>query len=270
MPIKTEFVSLEELKKRATWVPEHLPKDKPLRIMQIGDFSVIPDGGTQIKNTGEVLEITEVTIEKEDKFVFVFYKIIVTPETIKYDQTKVQSGNASRMDSNEILNVKNQYLSQITSAKNNAELEQIRIDLFGRNGKITELVKRIKDVPQEDRQQIGILLNDTKNTLESLITEQKKSFKENAREWFDPTIPGIKPRIGHMHLLTQGISEIAKVFEGIGFERVRYPEVEWDWFAFEALNFPENHPARDDWETFFVDAPISPKYGPHDSYTPYQ
>jgi phenylalanyl-tRNA synthetase alpha chain len=63
-------------------------------------------------------------------------------------------------------------------------------------------------------------------------------------------------------LVTQAIGEISRVFEGIGFERVRYPEVEWDWFAFEALNFPESHPARDDWETFFVDVPPSSKYGP--------
>ncbi len=162
----------------------------------------------------------------------------------------------------EIMGAKNQALAQITSAKDNAELEQIRIDLFGRNGKITGLLKRIKEVPSEEKQQTGILLNDTKRTLEGLIAEQKNSFKENAREWFDPTVPGIKPKIGHLHLVTQAISEIAKVFEGIGFEKVRYPEVEWDWFSFEALNFPENHPARDDWETFFVDTPPSQKYGP--------
>jgi phenylalanyl-tRNA synthetase alpha chain len=161
----------------------------------------------------------------------------------------------------EIINAKNQALAQITSAKDNNELEQIRIDLFGRNGKITSLVKRIKEVPNESRQQIGILINETKNTLENLIAEQKNSFKENAREWFDPTVPGLIPSIGHLHLVTQAITEISKVFEGIGFERVRYPEVEWDYFAFEGLNMPKGHPARDEWETFFVDAPENAKYG---------
>jgi phenylalanyl-tRNA synthetase alpha chain len=162
----------------------------------------------------------------------------------------------------EIMSAKNQALAQITGAKDNNELEQIRIDLFGRNGKITALLKRITEVPSENRQQVGILINDTKRTLEGLIAEQKNSFKENAREWFDPTVPGVKPKIGNLHLVTQAITEISKVFEGIGFERVRYPEVEWDWFSFEALNFPENHPARDDWETFFVDTSSSQKYGP--------
>ena len=161
----------------------------------------------------------------------------------------------------DILNIKNQAIAQITGALDSAELERIRIELFGRNGKFTTLVKNIKNVPVEERKSIGGTINEVKSTIESLIAEQKNSFKENAREWFDPTVPGIKPKIGNLHLVTQAISEISKVFEGIGFERVRYPEVEWDWFAFEALNFPESHPARDDWETFFVDTDISPKYG---------
>jgi phenylalanyl-tRNA synthetase alpha chain len=163
----------------------------------------------------------------------------------------------------EIMSAKNQALAQITGAKDNNELEQIRIDLFGRNGKITSLLKRITEVPSENRQQVGILINDTKKTLESLIAEQKNSFKENAREWFDPTVPGIKPKIGNLHLVTQAIAEINNVFEGIGFERVRYPEVEWDWYAFEGLNMPKGHPARDEWETFFIDSPENsdPKKG---------
>lgn len=161
----------------------------------------------------------------------------------------------------ELINAKNQAISQITSANSSEDLEQIRIDLFGRSGKITNLVKRIKEVPVENRQQVGILINETKNTLEGLISSQKNSFKENAREWFDPTIPGVKPLTGHLHLVTQAITEIANVFEGIGFERVRYPEVEWDFYAFEGLNMPKGHPARDEWETFFIDKPENPKHG---------
>jgi phenylalanyl-tRNA synthetase alpha chain len=80
-------------------------------------------------------------------------------------------------------------------------------------------------------------------------------------EKIDVTNPGIKPPLGHLHLVTQAIEEISSIFEKIGFERVRYPEVEWDWYAFEALNFPENHPARDDWETFFIKGAPDPKKG---------
>ena len=162
----------------------------------------------------------------------------------------------------EIINAKNQAMAQIMGASDAEELEQIRIDLFGRSGKLTLLMKRITEVPQEDRQQVGILINETKRTIEELLANKKNNLKDSTREWFDSTIPGIKPKKGHLHLVTQAINEISEVFEGIGFRRARYPEVEWDWFAFGALNFPENHPARDDWETFFVDTPKSTKYGP--------
>lgn len=159
------------------------------------------------------------------------------------------------------MSAKNQAMAQIMAAGDATELEQIRIDLFGRSGKITGLIQRIKEVPPENRQQVGILINETKKTLENLIAEQKISFKENAREWFDPTIPGIKKEVGHLHLITQAIADIQGVFERIGFRRARYPEVEWDWFAFEALNMPKGHPARDEWETFFVDTPENFRYG---------
>lgn len=161
----------------------------------------------------------------------------------------------------EILNIKNQAIAQISGALDAKELEQIRIDLFGKNGKFTLIAKRIKEVTEDDRKQFGILVNEVKNTIESLIANQRNSFNQNARVWFDPTIPGIKPKIGHKHLVTQAIEEISSVFEKIGFVRARYPEVDWDLYAFEGLNMPKGHPARDEWETFFVDVPENPKYG---------
>lgn len=161
----------------------------------------------------------------------------------------------------EIINIKNQAIAQISSAKDGAELEEIRIDLFGRNGKLTSLFKSIKNVTPEEKKQIGLTINEVKSTIDTLLVSQKNSFKESARVWFDPTVPGIKPKIGHLHLVTQAIEEISKVFEGIGFERSRYPEVEWDLYAFEGLNMPKGHPARDEWETFFVDVPENNKNG---------
>lgn len=158
-------------------------------------------------------------------------------------------------------NLKNQAIAQISDVRDLDELEQIRISLFGRSGKITSVVQNLKNVDPEKRKQTGMLVNEVKKTLENLMAEKKNSFKENARVWFDPTIPGIKPEIGHTHIVTQAISEISRVFEGIGFRRVRYPEVDWDWFAFESLNMPKEHPARDEWETFFVDLPENSKMG---------
>ena len=152
-------------------------------------------------------------------------------------------------------------MNQILSAKDATELEQIRIDYLGRSGKLTELMKKIKEVTEGDRKQIGLIINEVKTAVEQLISTQKNSFKESARTWFDPTIPGIKPKVGHLHPMTTGIEEISQIFSRIGFERARYPEVEWDYYAFEGLNMPKGHPARDEWETFFVEAPENSEFG---------
>ncbi|MEK7112257.1 MAG: phenylalanine--tRNA ligase subunit alpha [Patescibacteria group bacterium] len=161
----------------------------------------------------------------------------------------------------EIISIKNEAMAQIMEAASANELEEIRISYLGRSGKITSLIKKLKDLPVQERKEVGLLANDSKNALVELLAEQKNRLSEASREWFDPTIPGIKPKRGHLHLLTTAIEEISKTFEQIGFVRVRYPEVEWDYFAFESLNMPMGHPARDEWETFFVDAPTHPKYG---------
>jgi phenylalanyl-tRNA synthetase alpha chain len=162
----------------------------------------------------------------------------------------------------EIINLRNQVVAQINEAQDISELENIRISYLGRNGKLTSLIKKIRQLPAEEKKSAGILINETKNTIIKLLASKSNRIKNSARIWFDPTVPGIKPEKGHLHLVTQAIEEISQVFERIGFVRARYPEVEWDWFAFGSLNFPENHPARDEWETFFVDVKANPKYGP--------
>ena len=161
----------------------------------------------------------------------------------------------------EIQNLKNEAIAQISEAKSQDELENLRIVYLGRSGKLTSLIKKLKDIASEERKEAGILLNEAKRTIIEQLASRKNSLKETAREWFDPTVPGIKPLRGHLHLITKAIEEISGVFAKIGFVRVRYPEVEWNWFAFEGLNIPKDHPAQDTLETFHIDAPESPKYG---------
>ena len=160
-----------------------------------------------------------------------------------------------------IQNIKNEVLAQIMDSKSVSELENLRIAYLGRNGKLTKLIKEIRTLKPETRKQVGETANEAKATIESALVERKNKLNETARVWFDPTVPGIKPTVGSLHLVTQAIEEISSVFKGIGFVRVRYPEVEWDWFPFDSLNMPEDHPARDEWETFIVDEKSHPKYG---------
>ena len=162
----------------------------------------------------------------------------------------------------QIQNLKNEAIAQIMDTDSLKRLEEVRIAYLGRNGKLTKIIKGIKDLDKNQKKQAGILINQVKTALEETISRQQNQFKENARTWFDPTIPGKKPKIGHLHPVTQAIEEISGVFQKIGFTRSRYPEVEWDWYAFGSLNFTDWHPARDEWETFLVDSPPHAKMGP--------
>lgn len=166
----------------------------------------------------------------------------------------------------ELIRIKNNALSLILDTDDPKELEDTKLQFLGRNGVLTLAIKQIPKMDAEKRREFGILANDVKETIESAIKEKAhethQSITRKRIEKIDVTNPGIKPPLGHLHLITQAIAEITDIFERVGFTRVRYPEVEWDWYAFEALNFPEGHPARDDWETFFIDELPHSKYGP--------
>ena len=167
------------------------------------------------------------------------------------------------MDIQRLQNLKNQAISTILEAKSEKELEEIRIEFLGRQGEVTQLIKIIPSLPSDQKKTFGELINETKKIIEEAIASQKNNFhRQIDREgWFDISIPGEKPPQGHLHLTTTAIKEISDIFQKIGFEKVIYPEVEWDWYAFEGLNMPNNHPARDEWETFFIKNLSHPKYG---------
>lgn len=165
------------------------------------------------------------------------------------------------------MQIKNAAVSLILEAEDKDTLEEIRVQFLGRNGKLTQAIKEIAKMPKEQRPEIGALANETKKVIEESIERALLFLSQKPKPVYkklgdlDVTNPGIRPPLGHLHLITQAIEEITAIFEKIGFARVRYPEVEWDYYAFEALNFPPNHPARDDWETFFIKEKPHPKYG---------
>lgn len=164
-----------------------------------------------------------------------------------------------------LIGIKNAAISFVLEAQNQAELEEIKLQFLGRSGQLTLALKEIPKLSLENRAEVGKLANEVKNTIEETIEQKSSEFKTQkskvTKEKIDVTNPGIRPPLGHLHLITQAISEITDIFSRIGFTRVAYPEIEWDYYAFTALNFPENHPARDDWETFFIKEERHPKNG---------
>lgn len=171
------------------------------------------------------------------------------------------------MLSDKLNGLKNSLQKAVESASSLADLEAAEIRFLGRKGELTSILRQLGLLPEAERRELGRLANEIKSEGERRIAGARERLSASAsssvadRERVDVTEPGSRPPEGHLHLVTQAIREITAIFERIGFVRTRYPEVEWDWYAFEALNMPPDHPARDEWETFFMDAPVHPKWG---------
>ncbi len=146
---------------------------------------------------------------------------------------------------------------QLEQLKTEKDPEKLNVKYLGKSSIYRQLSKHISELDPEDKKIAGKLLNEFKQKVLQAI----ENLKKNKKVWIDVTHPGIKPKLGHVHPISQAIEEITHIFEKIGFTRVRHPAVDWDWYAFESLNMPKDHPARDEWETFFVDAPSHPKKG---------
>ncbi|MBM4174765.1 MAG: phenylalanine--tRNA ligase subunit alpha [Ignavibacteria bacterium] len=132
--------------------------------------------------------------------------------------------------------------------------EDFRIKYLGRKGKISDLFEKISAVPKEIKSQFGRELNSLKKELEARYEDIIEKFPKSKSTVLgeDLTLPGLKPNIGSKHIVTQTLNEIKEIFKNFGFITAEGPEVESDYYNFSALNFPEDHPARDMQDTFFV------------------
>lgn len=155
------------------------------------------------------------------------------------------------------------FISELQKASSIEAIEQLETVYLGRNGKINDLLQNIKQVAPEEKKQYGQQINELKNTINEELRKRKEEIATQLEqnERFDITLPGTTNPKGSLHLLTYAVEEITHIFEKIGFIRMSYPEVEWEFFSFESLNMPSDHPARDDFETFFVETPAHKEHG---------
>ncbi len=151
-------------------------------------------------------------------------------------------------------------LSQFQAERNQLNTEQLNIKYLGKKGLFNQLAAQIKKLKNEDKKEFGQILNQLKKDLEKALADSQKQ-QELVPKRLDLSLPGIQRPSGHLHPVSQAIEEISQIFERIGFVRGDYPEVDWDHYVFATLNMPANHPARDEWETFFVDQAADPKLG---------
>ncbi len=151
--------------------------------------------------------------------------------------------------------IKSQFTADAATVATAVNLEKLEIKYLGRKaGLLTEVLRGLKSLSEEDKRDLGQQANAVKQNFEATIFELRKKLQGSSGDAsLDITVPAAVWPEGHLHLVTQTIEEIEEIFSRLGFARRRYPEVDWDYYAFESLNMPADHPARDEWETFFID-----------------
>ena len=158
----------------------------------------------------------------------------------------------------QLMQIRQNVQTALSSANTAGELEELRVRFLGKKGELTAILKQMGSLSPEDRPVVGQLVNEVRSELEENISKKAEELKTAAMaqklrdEAIDVTLPGKKQELGHKHPLTLVLDDIKQMFLGMGFDIVRGPEVETDYYNFEALNIPKDHPARDTQDTFYI------------------
>ena len=150
-------------------------------------------------------------------------------------------------------------VQEFEAAQDLPRLEDLRVKYLGKKGLLSSILKKIVEVPAEQRPELGKLANQVKGRLtQALAVARRRAASQTIVDdsFLDVTLPGKKPVRGHLHPITHVMQEICDIFRNMGFRVVTGPEVELDYYNFEALNIPKDHPARDMQDTFYVSANV--------------
>lgn len=166
----------------------------------------------------------------------------------------------SKLMERKLLDLEEKYLTKIGQAKNLKELDEIFLALFGKNGEVTQITKEFPKLPKEELKIIAPLLFKVKNNLEVSIENKREEIREAGYKLLEQEKINISDSAhvkiitqGHLHPLTQFEKQVADLFGKLGFQQFEAPDIESDHYNFEVLNIPQNHPARDLWDTLYLD-----------------
>ena len=154
--------------------------------------------------------------------------------------------------------IREKALASIESSEGLNGLNDVRVAFLGKKGELTAVLKGMKDVSPEERPLVGQMVNETRAAIEQKLEETKKKMEalelehKLKKEVIDVTLPAKKNRVGHGHPNTIALEEVERIFVGMGYEVVEGPEIEYDYYNFEALNAPKDHPSRSMQDTFYV------------------
>jgi len=155
----------------------------------------------------------------------------------------------------ELLELEKRAIESLDSVRDHSGLEKLRIEYLGKKGLLTALMKKLADLPVDEKPEAGKLANLVKGRLSKRIQELGAGLEAKTQgqaAFLDVTLPGREPLRGHLHPITLVIKEVCRIFLSMGFRVVKGPNVELDYYNFEALNIPKDHPARDMQDTFYV------------------
>lgn len=154
--------------------------------------------------------------------------------------------------------IKDDALKQIQASDVLEKLNEVKVNFLGKKGELTSVLKGMKDVAPEDRPKIGQMVNETREEIEEALKEAQLKMERAVREVqmkkevIDVTLPAKKDTMGHRHPNTIVTEEVERIFVGMGYEVVEGPDIETDYYNFEALNIPADHPAKDEQDTFYI------------------
>lgn len=256
-PIETRFVTREQLEQEASWIPPKLPKNKPLRVIQVADFPPIPDGGTQVHNTSEVGQIEIGEIVNSSETVRVYYSVRTHEETQSKQDIRLTSQPAAEEDIGHLISMilaaQADALSYIHQT--DAPAHQLRSAVLGPKSEFASLAKRITSVPKEEKKRVGIVISQVKAAIESAIDAQSHA-QQPTHDSVDITAPGHIPVHGHIHPTITVIRQMNDIFRSLGFSVAVGPEIDTDEYNYDRVNLPMDHPARDLQDTLYVNEPI--------------
>ena len=166
---------------------------------------------------------------------------------------------------NKIEEIKTEALKQLSGINNAKDLEAWRVQYLGKKSPLTQILRGLATLSIEERKAVGAAANRVKNLLESSAGDKGQLLRdvqlksEAQKESVDISLPGRPYPMGHLHPIAKTIDEIGEIFVSMGFQILGGPDVEWDYYNFEALNMPAEHPARDNMSSFWIDAPTGQK-----------
>ena len=161
------------------------------------------------------------------------------------------------------------YLSRVSAAPDTDALEQVRLAALGKKGEISGMMKELGRMTPEERQTTGAALNRLKDEIDTALRARKQGLEDAALdarlkdEWLDVSLPGRPRPMGSIHPVSQVTEEVTAIFADMGFSVAEGPQIESDWFNFDALNIPPEHPARQEHDTFFMSRAADDTRPPH-------